>query len=67
MDFGKYMKMVANVAQNAPPADGNKPAAMSEQDKKMIEAMSSMKMQFVESFDINSDGLTFDVKMTIEQ
>ncbi|WP_455196571.1 hypothetical protein [Kaarinaea lacus] len=67
MDFGKYMKMVANVAQNTPPADGNKPTAMSEQDKKMIGAMSTMKMQFVESFDINSDGLTFDVKITMEQ
>jgi hypothetical protein len=33
----------------------------------MIQAMSNMKMQLVESFDINTDGLAFDVKMTMEQ
>jgi hypothetical protein len=66
MDFGKYMKMVANMAQNAPAADGNKPAAMTEQDRQMIEAMSNMKMQLVESFDVDPSGLAFDVKMTME-
>lgn len=66
MDFGKYMKMVANMAQNAPATDGNKPTAMTEQDKQMIKAMSTMKMQLVESFDIHPNGLAFDVKMTME-
>ncbi|MCI0506960.1 MAG: hypothetical protein L0Z73_12735 [Gammaproteobacteria bacterium] len=66
MDFGKYMKMVANIAQNAPQTEGNKPAAMTDQEKEMIKAMSSMKMQFVESFDIDPNGIAFDVKMTME-
>ncbi|WP_455208760.1 hypothetical protein [Kaarinaea lacus] len=66
MDFGKYMKMVANIAQNAPQSDGNKPAAMTDQEKQMIQAMSTMKMQFVESFDIDPNGVAFDIKMTME-
>jgi hypothetical protein len=66
MDFGKYMKMVANIAQTAPQTEGNKPAAMTEQDKQMLQAMSTMKMQFVESFDIDPNGIAFDVKMTID-
>ncbi|WP_455223036.1 hypothetical protein [Kaarinaea lacus] len=66
MDFGKYMKMIATMAENAPPAEGNKPTAMTEQDKQMIQAMSAMKMQIVESFDIDPNGLAFDVKLTME-
>ncbi|HEY5601708.1 MAG TPA: hypothetical protein VIM41_01215 [Gammaproteobacteria bacterium] len=66
MDFGKYMKMVANMAQNAPQAGASKPAVMSEQEKEMLKAMSSMKMQFVESLDVDPNGMAFDIKMTME-
>ena len=66
MDFGKYMKMVASMAENAPQTDNTKPTSMTDQEKEMIKAMSNMKMQFVESFDIDPDGVAFDVKMTME-
>ncbi|WP_455200271.1 hypothetical protein [Kaarinaea lacus] len=66
LDFGKYMKMIANMAENAPPADGTKPTAMTHQEKEMIKAMSSMNMQIVESFDIDPNGVAFDVKMMME-
>ena len=66
LDFGKYMKMVANMAENAPQTDGTKPTAMTDQEKEMIKAMSSMNMQIVESFDIDPNGVAFDIKMTMQ-
>ena len=66
MDFGKYMKMVANMAETAPQTDTTKPTAMTDQEKEMIKAMSSMNMQIVESFDIDPNGVAFDIKMTME-
>jgi len=66
MDFGKYMKMIANMAENAPQADATKPTAMTDQEKQMIKALSNMNMQIVESFDIDPNGVAFDVKMTME-
>lgn len=66
LDFGKYMKMIATMAENAPQADKTKPTAMTDQEKQMVKAMSSMKMQIVESFDIDPNGVAFDVKMTME-
>ena len=60
------MKMVANMAENAPAADGTKPTAMTEQDKKIIKSMSSMNMQLVEALDVDQQGLAFDVKMTMQ-
>ena len=66
IDFGKYMKMIANMAENAPQADATKPTAMTDQEKQMITAMSNMNMQIVESFDIAPNGVAFDVNMTME-
>lgn len=70
MDFGKYMKLLSNVAQNqaALPATGNQAAThtLSDQDKQTLAAMAKLKMQYVESLDIDTSGIAFDVKMTSE-
>jgi replicative DNA helicase len=66
MDFGQYMKLITSAAQNIPSPDGDQNAVMTEKDKAMLEAMSNIKMQFVESFDIDKNGVAFDVKMTMD-
>ena len=58
--------MIANMAENAPQADATKPTAMTDQEKQMIKALSNMNMQIVESFDIDPNGVAFDVQMTME-
>lgn len=70
MNFGKYMKMLSSVAQAhaATPATGAQMPgpALSEQDKQVLEAMANSNMQFVESFDIDKNGIALDVKMMSE-
>jgi hypothetical protein len=68
MNFGKYMKMLSGVAQAhaATPTTGAQMPrpAMSEQDKQALAAMANSNMQFVESFDIDKNGLALDIKMS---
>jgi hypothetical protein len=66
MDFGKYMKFVASAAQNSPQGDDTK-VAMTEKDKAMLDAMSKINMQLVESFDVAKEGIDFGVKMTMDE
>jgi hypothetical protein len=65
MDFGRYMKFVSNMAMNAEGPEGKVADTFSEQDKVMFEQMSKMNMHVNETFDINAQGLVFDVKMTV--
>jgi hypothetical protein len=65
MDFGRYMKFVSDMAMNAEGPKGKVADQLSEQDKAMFEQMSKMDMQINESFDITSQGLAFDAKMTM--
>jgi hypothetical protein len=65
LDFGKYMKFVSDMAMNAEGPQGKAADQLSEQDKAMFEQMSKMDMHVNETFDLNSQGLVFDAKMTM--
>ena len=70
VDFGQYMRFIANMSQaqlSALPADVQTPKPeMTDKEKAMLEEMSKLKLQLVESFDIENKGMAFDVKMMME-
>jgi len=68
MNFGRYMKMLATLAQSQTPttATAEQKPALTEKEKAMFEEMAKVKMQFVESFDIDKNGMAFDVKMMMD-
>ena len=64
MDFGKYMGLLSQAARSGISAGADEKAAqLSDQDKAMLEAMAKTKMQFVETLDIENEGIAFDIKM----
>jgi hypothetical protein len=67
MDFGKYMKLITTAAQASANTDDASQVAMTDQDKAMLDAMSKINMQLVESFDIGKEGIDFGVKMTMDE
>lgn len=67
IDFGKYMSLIASTAkESATGTTENQPASLTEQEQAMLDAMSNTKMQFVETLDIQKEGIAFDIKMQTE-
>jgi hypothetical protein len=65
MDFGRYMKFISDMAMNAEGPEGKVADQLSEQDKAMFKEMTKMDMHVNETFDMTSQGLAFDAKMTM--
>jgi len=70
IDFGQYMKLVANMAQvqtaALPAGDQIPKPELTDKEKTMLEEMSKLKLQMVESFDIDKDGMAFDIKVMMD-
>lgn len=67
IDFGKYMSLIASAAtESIEKNPGNQPAALTDQEKAMLDAMAKTKMQFVETLDFENEGIAFDIKMQTE-
>jgi len=61
INIGKYMQLINEFIQTLDTTD----AEISEQDKAMIEGMTKMDMQVVESFDITPQGIVLDATITM--
>jgi len=64
VDFGKYMALIANAAKAGLEANqADKPASLSQNEQEVLDAMSKIDMQLVETMDIRKEGIGFDIKM----
>ena len=64
IDFGKYMSLIVDAAKAGLEANQqSKATALSKKEQEMLDALSKIDMQLVETMDIRKEGIGFDIKM----